>query len=42
MKPTITFIPSKGDILKASSIQIAALLCILFRIFREYERGAQL
>ena len=33
---------SKGDILKIPTIHKAALLCILFRIFKEYEREALL
>ena len=30
---------SVGDVLKAPSIQIAALLCIFLRIFMGYNRG---
>jgi len=40
MRPAIASIPNEGDILKASSIHIAALLCILPRIFNGYDRGA--
>ena len=42
MRPTIASISSEEDILKASSIQMVALLCILLRIFSGYERGVQL
>ena len=42
IRSMIASIPSKGDILKAPSIQMVALLCILLRIFSGYKRGAQL
>ena len=42
IKPTIALIPSNGDVLNASKIQIAALLCILPKIFIWYDRGALL
>ena len=38
----IASIPSEGDVLNVSEIQIAALLCILFKIFMWYDRGALL
>ena len=34
--------PSKGDVLKAPSIQIVALLCIFPKIFIWYDKGALL
>ena len=42
MSPTIALSPSVDNILKAPSIQMAALLCIFLRIFMGYERGALL
>ena len=42
VRPAITSIFSKGDVLKAPSIHIAALLCILPRILSRYDKGAQL
>ena len=42
MSPAIALSPSVEDVLKAPSIQIAALLCIFLRIFMGYERGALL
>ena len=42
MIPVIASSPSIGDVLKALSIQMVALLCIFLRIFMEYERGALL
>ena len=42
IKPAIAFRPSDGDVLKVPRIQIAALLCILPKIFIWYERGALL
>ena len=40
--PAIALIPSKDDVLNASEIQMAALLCILFKIFMWYDKGALL
>jgi len=40
MRPAITSMLYKGDILNASSIHIAALLWSLSNDFRGYERGA--
>ena len=40
MRLAIALILSKEDILKVPSIQMVALLYILFRIFRGHERGA--
>jgi len=40
MTPVITSMPSVGNVLKAPSIQIAALLCIFPMIFMWYNRGA--
>ena len=42
MRPVIASRPSVGDVLKASSIQMMALLCIFPRIFMGYDRGALL
>jgi len=42
MRPAIASIPNEGDILKAPSIHIVALFCILPRIFNGYNRGAWL
>ena len=42
MSPVIALSPSVGNVLKALSIQMAALLCIFLRIFMGYERGALL
>jgi len=38
----IASIPSIGEVLNAPKIQMAALLCILPKIFMWYERGALL
>ena len=38
----IASIPSEGDILNAPEIQIAALLCILFKFFMWYDKEALL
>ena len=40
--PAIALMPSDGKVLKAPKIQIAALLCILFRIFMWYDSRALL
>ena len=40
--PVIALIPSEGDILNAPKIQIMALLCILFKVFMWYDKGALL
>ena len=40
--PAMVSIPSDGKVLKAPKIQIAALLCILSRIFMWYDSGALL
>ena len=42
MMPVMASMPSKGNVLKASRIQMAALLCILLRIFMWYDIGALL
>jgi len=42
MSPVIALMLDEGDILKASNIQMAALLCILPNIFRGYDKGALL
>ena len=42
MSPAIVLSPSVGNILKAPSIQMVALLCIFLRIFMGYKRGALL
>ena len=42
VRPAITLRPSVGDVLKAPSIQMAALLCIFPRIFMWYDNGALL
>ena len=42
MRSTIVFIPNEGDVLKVPSIHMAALLCILPRIFNRYNRGTLL
>ena len=42
MRPAMALRPSVGDVLKASSIQIVALLCIFPRIFMGYDRGTLL
>jgi len=42
MSPVIASSPSVGNVLKAPSIQMVALLYIFLRIFIEYERGALL
>ena len=42
MRPAIASIPLVGDVLNASRIQMAALLCIFPNIFKGYERGALL
>ena len=42
IRPVMASSPSVGDILKAPSIQMAALLYIFPRIFMGYERGALL
>jgi len=40
--PVMASIPSEGEDLKAPKIQMAALLCILSRIFMWYDNGALL
>ena len=40
--PAMASIPSEGEVLKASKIQMAALLCILLRTFILYNNGALL
>ena len=42
MRPAIVSRPSVGNVLKAPSIQMVALLCIFPRIFMGYDRGALL
>jgi len=42
MSPATALILSEGDVLKAPRIHMAAFLYILPRIFKGYERGAQL
>ena len=42
IRPVIALRPSIGDVLKASRIQMAALLCIFPRIFMWYDKGALL
>ena len=42
MRPAMALRPSVGNVLKASSIQMVALLCIFLRIFMGYDRGAML
>jgi len=42
MRPAIALSPLLRNILKASRIQMAALLCIFPSIFKEYKRGALL
>jgi len=42
MRLVIASRPSVGDVLKAPSIQMMALLCIFPRIFMGYNRGALL
>jgi len=42
VRPAIASIPSEEDILKALSIYMVALLCILPIILSGYDRGAQL
>ena len=42
IRPVIASRPSDGDVLNAPKIQIAALLCILPKIFIWYKRGALL
>ena len=42
MRPAMALRPSVGNVLKASSIQMVALLCIFLRIFMGYDRGALL
>ena len=42
MRPASASMPSRGDILNALNIQMAALLCILLRIFIWYDTGALL
>jgi len=38
----MALMPNEENVLKASNIQIAALLCILPNIFSEYNKGALL
>ena len=40
--PVIASTPSVGEVLNAPKIQMAALLCILFKIFLWYKIGALL
>ena len=40
--PMKALISSEGDVLNASKIQIAALLCILLKIFMWYDNGTLL
>jgi len=40
--PAIASMPSTEDVLKALSIYMAALLCIFYKIFIWYDRGAWL
>ena len=42
IRPVMASSPSIGNILKASSIQMVALLCIFPRIFMGYKRDALL
>ena len=42
ISPAIASRLSVGDVLKAPSIQMAALLCIFLRIFMWYDNGALL
>jgi len=42
ISPAIASTLNNGDILKALSIHIAALLCILSNIFIRYDNGALL
>ena len=42
IRPAMASSPSVGNVLKAPSIQMVALLCIFPRIFMGYERGALL
>jgi len=42
IRPAIALRLSVGNVLKAPSIQMAALLCIFPRIFMGYDRGALL
>jgi len=42
MRPAMASRPFVGNVLKAPSIQIVALLCIFLRIFMGYDRGALL
>ena len=40
--PAMASIPYDGEVLKAPRIHIAALLCILLRVFKWYAIGAWL
>jgi len=42
MRPAIALIPKDGDVWKAPKIQIAALLYILFRTLRGYNKDVLL
>jgi len=42
IRPAIASIPNERDILKAPSIYMAALLCILPRVFNGYNKGTWL
>jgi len=42
IRPVSASMPSVGEVLKASKIQIAALLCILLRALKRYNKGAWL
>ena len=42
MMPAIASMSSDGEVLKAPKIQMAALFCILLRIFMWYNTGALL
>ena len=42
IRPMIASIPSIGEVLNAPRIHMAALLCILPRVLRGYDKGAWL
>jgi len=42
IRPAIASIPKEDKVQKASRIQVAALLCILFNSLRDHDSGALL
>jgi len=42
ISPAMASTPRDGDVLKAPTIHKAALLCILFKIFKRYNKKALL